>query len=252
MTDVAGRLAAVRERIADAAVRAGRDSGAVTIVGISKGVDMARIREGVSAGLCDLGENRMQEWLTKVALPGGPARWHYVGRLQTNKVRYLGQGITVLHSLDRPQLVAAIEGRWAAWSAGLGLARSGQRSGEAGSPDAPDAPDAPSCLVQVNIAGEAGKAGIDPGEFDRFLERVAAGGLIRVGGLMTIAPYTDRPETVRPVFAALRCLRDRTRKLFPQLGIEHLSMGMSGDFEVAVEEGATMVRIGTAIFGARR
>jgi PLP dependent protein len=247
-TEIQCRLAAVRERVAAAAARAGRDPSRVTIVGITKGVDLARIQGAIDAGLIDLGENRIQEWLLKSVRVSGGVRWHYVGRLQTNKARYLARGISVLHSLDRAELLDAIEPRWCSWAAGL--------QPEAGSDPGPSSASTaaiePVCLVQVNVAGEKGKAGLAPRDLGAFLERIAAGGLVRVGGLMTIAPYTDRPEDVRWVFAALRELRDQASGDFPQLGLEHLSMGMSGDFEVAVEEGATMVRIGTAIFGARR
>lgn len=248
-SEVAGNLAAVRERIGAAARRAGRDPAAVTVVGITKGVEPARIGEAIRAGLADVGENKIQEWLPKISAAGASARWHYVGRLQTNKVRYLVRGVSVLHSLDRPDLLTAIERRWDDWAAGLAQAAydagrgSGVGAGSSGGPV---------CLVQVNVAGEATKAGVAPGELNGFLERLAAGGRIRVSGLMTVAPYTDEPEKVRWVFAGLRRLLDQARRDFPHLGLQHLSMGMSGDYEVAVEEGATMVRIGTAIFGARR
>lgn len=243
MSQIASNIEVVRDRIAAAARRAGRDPAAVTLIGITKGVAPARMVEAVRAGLTDLGENRVQEWLPKITAVGSAARWHYVGRLQTNKVRYLARGASVLHSLDRRDLLQAIEQRWHDWQAAVSR---GERVTGASM-----APGLPMCLVQVNVAGEAGKAGLAPGELMEFLARLAGGQGIRVGGLMTIAPYTDRPEEVRPVFSHLRRLRDQAWNLFPQMGLENLSMGMSGDYEVAVEEGATMVRIGTAIFGAR-
>jgi len=235
---VAERLEAVRARIAAAARRAGRSPEEVTLVGITKGVPVERIRAAVDAGLVELGENRIQEWLPKIAAVGPAARWHFVGHLQTNKVRYLARGVKVLHSLDRPRLLSVLEDRWESWCEGLrqqGCERD------------------PVCLLQLNVAGEDTKYGLSPEKLDVFLGKLVSSGCkVRVRGLMTIAPYTTDPESVRPVFARLRRLRDDARLRYPELGFDDLSMGMSGDFEVAVEEGATLVRIGTAIFGPRQ
>jgi hypothetical protein len=208
----------------------------VTLIGVTKGVPDQRAGAAVRAGLLDLGENRIQEWLPKAGRVGPGVRWHFVGHLQTNKVRYLERGIGVLHSLHSLELLEAVLGRWPSWQAGLE-----RTTGRAG----------PICLVQVNVAAESTKYGLDPRELMVFLERAASLGCARLDGLMTIAPYAAHAESVRWVFARLRELGDEARRRFAQLGLEHLSMGMSGDFEVAVEEGATMVRIGTAIFGPR-
>lgn len=227
--DLAARIAAVRRRVAAAAERAGRPPDAVSVVAVTKGVAPERVRVAVELGLRDLGENRAQELRAKMAsLADLPARWHFVGRLQTNKVRDVVGRVALIHSLDRWELALAIDRR--ARSAGLRQ----------------------ECLVQVNVSGEATKAGVAPEEAADFVRRVARLQGIRVVGLMTIAPPADHPEEVRPVFRRLRQLCEELRREGLE-GVEmrHLSMGMSGDFEVAIEEGATLVRIGTALFGPR-
>ncbi len=233
--DIAARLAEVRAKVADAAVQSGRSPGDVTIVGVTKGVPVDRIQAACELGLRDLGENRVQEWLTKVSRMGQGPRWHFIGTLQTNKVRYLGRGIKVLHSLDREALLAAVGRVWVRWA-------------EAVAHGADD--DGPRCLVQVNVSGEETKAGLAPDRVYDFVAPAVEAGLVRIDGLMTIAPYATDPGEIRWVFAALRDLRDRLER---RLGVKlpHLSMGMSGDYEEAVREGATLVRIGTAIFGPR-
>lgn len=241
---IVARLAEVRARVAAAAARAGTDASAVTIVGVTKGVEPGLIEAAVSAGLTEVGENRIQEWLSKAPAVGLPVNWHFVGRLQTNKVRYLRRGVQVLHSLDRESLLQALTDCWRSWSAGLGRLdqpRPGLLAGLHG----------PICLVQVNIADEDTKSGLAPGEVEAFLELVARTGVVRLGGFMTIAPYVARAEDVRWVFARMREIRDAARERWPGLDLSHLSMGMSGDYEVAIEEGATIVRVGTAIFGPR-
>lgn len=242
-SEVAKRLADVQLAIEAAAARSGREASCVTIVAVTKGIGPELIRAGLAAGLRHLGENRIQEWLPKAEELGPGPRWHMIGQLQTNKVRYLARGIRVLHSLDRPVLHEALARRWELWRAGI-ASSGGQDSSGAGV-------SGPECLVQVNVAGEATKAGIEPCELDAFLAQIAARGVLCIRGLMTVAPYTGRPEEVRWVFAALRELRDRAQERFPEMDLGQLSMGMSGDYQVAVEEGATIVRIGTAIFGAR-
>ena len=237
---IADRLAEVRQRVAEAAARADRDPTAVKVVGVTKGVAAGLVKGAAAAGLVDLGENRIQEWLPKARLVGGGVRWHFVGRLQSNKVRYLNHGIQMVHSLDRSSLLAALVDRWSAWAEALAEAEPSWAG-----------PAAPGVFVQVNVAGEEGKAGIKPAGLESFLGRVQDAGIRRVEGLMTIAPFTAQPESVRWVFARLRELRDRARQRFGELGLGHLSMGMTGDYEVAIEEGATIVRLGTAIFGSR-
>ncbi len=220
MIDVAGNVARVRERIARAANRAGRASGEILLVGVSKAIDVERIRRAVAAGLPALGENRVQEAKEKIGPIGRPVPWHFVGHLQTNKARDAVLLFDLIHSVDR-----------------LELARELHRRAEA-------AGNVANVLVQVNLAGEGTKGGFSPQELKRALEALAALPALSVRGLMAIPPAVERAEESRAWFRRLRELRD-------EAGLEHLSMGMSADFEVAVEEGATIVRLGTAIFGPR-
>lgn len=227
--ELARRWQAVRERVAAAARRVGRDPAEVTVVAVSKTVPADVLRLAHAAGIRDLGENRAQELRAKrAALADLDLRWHFVGRLQTNKVKDVVGEVALIHSLDRWALAEALDRR--------ARARGVRQP----------------CLVQVNVSGEATKAGLPPGEVADFLRRVAALPGIQVLGLMTIAPAVEDPEQARGTFRALRELAAALRREAPP-GVElrHLSMGMSGDFEVAVEEGATLVRIGTAIFGPR-
>jgi pyridoxal phosphate enzyme (YggS family) len=211
VSDVARAVADVRERIAAAAARAGRDPAGVTLIGATKTVDAALVRDAVAAGVIDVGENRAQELLEKAAVVPG-ARWHFIGRLQRNKVRALAPWVTVWHSVDRD-------------AAGAEIARR-----------APGA----RVLVEVNLAREPQKGGCEPEAVAGLVEQLGDAGL-HVEGLMTVPPQTGDP---RRWFAALRDLAGVA-------GVRELSMGMTDDFEVAVEEGATMVRVGRALFGDR-
>ncbi len=225
VTDVAAAVARVRARIAEAAARRGRRPEEVTLLAVTKGVDLGPIRDAVACGITDIGENRVQEAAPKVAALGPVARWHMVGHLQRNKVKTATSLFKVIQSLDSQRLAAEISRQVIAPI---------------------------DVLVQVNVAGEAQKYGIPPEAVPPTVAAVTALSGIRVVGLMTIAPLTEDPETVRPIFRRLRELRDA---LAPVRSAHHplreLSMGMSEDFEVAVEEGATLVRIGRAIFGER-
>jgi pyridoxal phosphate enzyme (YggS family) len=213
------RLLEVRERVAAAAARAGPAGGEVTLVAVSKGVPAALLAEAYALGQRDFGENRAGALAGRLGELPADARWHFIGRLQGNKVRLVRPVACLLHSLDRLDLA----GYWAAGA---------------------EAP--PPALVQVNVAGEPGKAGVPPGEAERLV--AAATGLgIEVRGLMMIPPVARDPEEARPHFRALRDVRAALRPRWPLLG--ELSMGMSDDFEVAVEEGATRLRVGRAIFG---
>lgn len=220
----------MREAVARAARRAGRDPDSVRLVAVTKGVALDRIREAMACGLRDFGENRVQEAREKWRAlgPGAGCRWHFVGHLQTNKVRHLLEFGPLIHSLDRWDLAVALD----------------RRAARLGRPvDA---------LVQVNVAGEATKFGLAPGDTPAFIERCAALPHLRLVGLMTIAPPATAPETVRPVFRRLRELGEAVRaRGFSHAPMTELSMGMSGDFPVAVEEGATLIRVGTALFGPR-
>ena len=218
--DIRTNLERVRERIARAAETAGRRAEDVLLIGVSKTVDVGRIRTAVAAGLSALGENRVQEARDKIAELGRPVAWHLVGHLQTNKVREALELFDVVHSVDRIDLARELDRR----------ARARGRPVDA--------------LVQVNVAIEPSKGGWPPEAVETAVEALTALGGLRLRGLMAIPPAVDRAEDSRGWFRALRKLAERH-------GLADLSMGMSGDFEIAVEEGATMVRVGTAIFGPR-
>lgn len=220
MHDVRAELERVRERIARAAERAGRSAEDVVLVGVSKTVDVGRIREAVAAGLGALGENRVQEARAKIAEIGRPVAWHLVGHLQTNKVKDALELFDVIHAVDRIELARELDRR----------ARARGRSVDV--------------LVQVNVGAEPTKGGWPPDAVGVALEATARLDGLKVRGLMTIPPAVERAEEARGWFRQLRALAERHR-------LPELSMGMSGDFEVAIEEGATMVRVGTAIFGPR-
>ncbi len=220
MPDIAANIESVRERIARAAERAGRRPEDVLLIGVSKTVDVGRISQALQAGLPALGENRVQEAKEKIAGLGRPVPWHLIGHLQTNKVRDALALFDLIHSLDRLELARECNRRVGATGATV------------------------EALVQVNVSGEASKGGFEPEQLGGALEAIAGLGHVRVRGLMTIPPPVARAEEARGWFRALAELGKR-------YGLEELSMGMSADFEVAIEEGATMVRIGTAIFGVR-
>ena len=213
--------------MARAAARSGRDPERVVLVGVAKRVPAEVVQEAVALGLEDLGENQVQEAEAKIAAVGRrAARWHMVGHLQRNKAGRASDLFDRIHSVDRRELAAALSRR--AVAAGRTLP----------------------VLVEVNVSGEASKFGVAPESLEALLEAVATLPGLVLDGLMTVGPRVARPEDARRGFADLRGLRDRAgRKL--GLRLPELSMGMSADFEVAVEEGATLVRVGTALFGAR-
>jgi pyridoxal phosphate enzyme (YggS family) len=217
MEDVRANLERVRERVARAAQRAGRRPEDILLIGVSKTVPADRVREAIEAGLPALGENRVQEAREKIRILGHPVPWHLIGHLQTNKVKDALELFDVIQSLDRLPLAAEI-------------ARRARRRVDV--------------LVEVNLAGETSKSGFAPAEVKPALDALRAMPSLAVRGLMTIPPAAPDPEHTRPWFRMLRELRDSA-------GLAELSMGMSADFEVAIEEGATMVRVGTAIFGPR-
>ncbi|MGH9750594.1 MAG: YggS family pyridoxal phosphate-dependent enzyme [Candidatus Polarisedimenticolia bacterium] len=225
---IAENLRAVRERIAAAARRAGRDPAGVTLIGVSKTVRPERVREAIEAGLHDLGENRVQEAREKIPLLPDTVRWHLVGHLQGNKAAHAARLFRVIHSVDSPEILRRLE---------QAAARESRRV---------------EALVQVDLAGELTKSGAPPEGLDAILEAAASCRQVEIRGLMILPPYEPDPETSRPWFRRLREILDRERARRPGLGLRELSMGMSEDFEVAVEEGATMVRVGRALFGERR
>ncbi|MDI6710599.1 MAG: YggS family pyridoxal phosphate-dependent enzyme [Thermoanaerobacterales bacterium] len=224
--DVRENLERVRGKIAEAAARAGRDAREITLVAVTKGIPVDVIRTAFENGCRDLGENRVQELLVKQKRLAG-VRWHFIGHLQRNKVRSLIEHVTLIHSLDRWNLAEEIS-RCAA-ARGLVVP----------------------VLIQVNVARETTKYGVEPEAAADLAE--AAGRLpgLSIQGLMTIAPQADDPEEVRPVFRALRSLGREIAGRVPGFSLKYLSMGMSNDYTVAIEEGANLVRVGSAVFGAR-
>jgi pyridoxal phosphate enzyme (YggS family) len=214
----------VRERISTAARRSGRDPAPVRLVAVTKRNPIEHLRPLVEAGACDLGENYPQELWKKVeALADLPVRWHLIGHLQTNKARKTLPMVRIIHAVDSLKLLQALDG----------LAR--------------DLPDPPAVCLQVNTSGEPAKHGWAPAQIPRDAEAIAACRTIPIVGLMTMAAFDTTPETARPSFRQLRAIRDDLRAR-TGLPLVELSMGMSNDFEAAIEEGATLVRIGSALF----
>jgi pyridoxal phosphate enzyme (YggS family) len=224
ITDIAARIAAVEGRITLAAERAGRDPSEITLVGVSKTVGRADVDAAYAAGMRHFGENRIQDALVKFEDSPDDLVLHLIGSLQTNKVRHAVGRFQLIHSVDRLSLVDALQARC-----------------EAASVTQP-------ILLQVNVAREEQKHGCDPDDAAAMVEAVLARKNLELRGLMTMAPLTATPEEARPVFAELRQLRDRLKRDFPGSNLADLSMGMTNDYEVAVEEGATIVRVGRAIF----
>ncbi len=236
--------AAVLQRIAKACARVGRDPASVTLVAVSKTVDAERLQAAVAAGLTTLGENRVQEAAAKAGLVPG-ATWHLVGHLQSNKVRLALDIFETIQSVDSVELatrldrlVAAGQGAWATSSGSVASIAPGSDAARH------------AVFVQVNIDEDPAKAGFQPDALPAALPTVLALPNLEVRGLMTVGRLAASPEAARPTFVALRELSAGLRQAMPALGAE-LSMGMSDDFEVAVEEGATVVRVGRAIFGQR-
>lgn len=223
------RLDGVRGRLAAAASRAGRDPASVHLIAVSKTFSADHVRAAASLGQLNFGENKVQEAQLKIAATADlPLRWHCIGHLQSNKARKAGALFHTIHSIDSAELFGAIEN--AAQQAGRSI----------------------DALVQVDLAGEATKHGASPGALLSIFEAAARCTMVRLVGLMLLPPAVEDPEQSRPYFRSLRELRDRLRSDgVPASALTELSMGMSHDFEVAVEEGATMVRVGTAIFGSR-
>jgi pyridoxal phosphate enzyme (YggS family) len=226
---ISANIDSVRERIAAACSRAGRRPDDVTLIAVTKTFPPERIREAVRAGITDIGENYVQELLLKrEALAEVPIRWHFIGHLQSNKVRQVVDWVVMVHALDSRTLAHELDAR---------AARTGRII---------------DTLVEVNTTGEQSKFGVRPDQVLPLVRSLEEFEHIRIGGLMTIGPFLPDPEGSRPMFRALRELRERLRREHQQnLNPVHLSMGMTGDFEVAVEEGATLLRIGTAVFGSR-
>jgi pyridoxal phosphate enzyme (YggS family) len=229
--DIAANLAAVRERIARAAVASGRTADAVRLVAVSKTFGLDAIRAAIDAGQRDFGENKVQEALPKIEAlsPAHPeVRWHLIGHLQSNKARKAARPFDAIHSVDSLDLLQRLD---------QAAAESRRR---------------PQVLVQVDLAGEATKFGATPDEARAIVRAAVSLPAVQLAGLMTLPPFYDDPVAARPAFARLRELRDAlVAEGIPAERLAELSMGMSHDFEVAIAEGATIVRVGSAIFGTR-
>ena len=220
------RIADVRERIAAACARAGRDVGDVELIGVTKTFGPDAVRDAWESGIRIMGENRVQEAAAKIPECVSGPDWHLIGHLQKNKVRHALSLFSCIHSVDTLELLGQI-------------ARIADETGAR-----------PSVLLEVNVSGESSKFGLKPDAVPSVIENALASPSVTLEGFMTMAPIAPDPELARPVFARLRELRDRMERDFGA-SFPRLSMGMSGDFEVAIEEGATWVRIGTALFGDR-
>jgi len=229
LSTIADRLAGVRGRIDAAARSAGRNPSSIRLVAVSKTFPIHAIREAYAAGHRDFGENRVQEALQKIVSGTDlDIRWHLLGHLQTNKARKAAPSFATIHSIDSVELLQKIDAAAA----------------EAGK--------APELLIQVDLAAEATKFGVPPTDVPRLFDAAAGCRAARITGLMTLPPVPESPEDARPWFTRLRELRDRWLAAnVPSSMLAELSMGMSADFEVAIQEGSTMVRVGTAIFGSR-
>lgn len=225
-TTLRQRLESVEDRIIRACARSGRSRDEVRLIAVTKYVSAERMRELMDLGLSHVGENRWQDAAPKWELLGSRGTWHFIGHLQTNKVKDVLGKFAWIHSLDRMSLAVELEKQAA--KRGITV----------------------NCLVQVNVSGEESKHGLPPEELVPFIREVSQFPHLNITGLMTMAPATDEPESVRPVFAGLRQLRDELNESgILDKPLRDLSMGMSGDFEVAIEEGATWIRVGTALVG---
>lgn len=220
-------IAAVQKRIADAASRVGR-TDAITLVAVTKNYPVEYMKEAAAAGITDVGENRVQEALQKLeAFPENQLKWHLIGHLQTNKAKHAVEHFDLIHSVDSEHLLKAVNKE----AAKIGKVQD--------------------ILLQVNVAREESKFGMEVEEFPAMCELAKSLANVRVQGLMCIAPNFEHVEDVRPIFRIAHALYEDMKPKFPVGQIQYLSMGMTHDFEIAIEEGANIVRVGTAIFGAR-
>ena len=221
-------LTSVKNQIQTACERSGRDRKDVTLIAVSKTKPVETLEEAYNLGVRVFGENKVQELADKYEVLPKDIHWHMIGHLQRNKVKYIIDKVDLIHSVDSVRLAETIEKEAAKHNLTANI------------------------LIEVNVAKEESKFGIMPEELDEFIEKIAGFSHIQVKGLMTIAPFVEDPEENRPIFARLRKLSvDITAKNVDNITMSILSMGMTNDYQVAIEEGATMVRVGTGIFGAR-
>jgi pyridoxal phosphate enzyme (YggS family) len=228
-TEIRSNIDAIKQRIAAAAERAGRDPLSIKLMAVTKTVGPERILKAIEAGLTMLGENYVQEAKDKIAAIGDHAQWHMIGHLQTNKAKYAVKLFDCVHSVDRLELAQELDKRAGQINRKLNV------------------------LIEVNVSGEESKSGTEKTQALELVRQVAFLPNLAVRGLMTMAPYSDNPENSRPYFKALRDLRDDINGVgIAGISMDELSMGMTDDFEMAIEEGATIIRIGRAIFGKRQ
>lgn len=228
MEQLTERYKDIQRRIREACHRVGRDPKEVQIVAVTKYIDMDQTKQVLDLGLDHIGESRIQDALPKYEQLKSRGTWHFIGHLQRNKVKDVIGRFSYVHSLDRFSLAEEMDRRIR------------QKNGQP-----------LRCFLQVNISGEETKFGISPGELEEFALEVANLSTIEVVGLMTMAPIAEKPEEVRPVFRELKRLQQKIQRLdHPRLQVPHLSMGMSQDFEIAIEEGATWVRLGSVLVGS--
>lgn len=220
---IANNLQTIEEKIEQACKRANRNRDEITIIGVTKYVTIDRAKELLETGIIDLGENRADELLNKYAEIGEKANWHFIGTLQSRKVKDIVGKVSMIHSLDRLSVAKQINNRF---------------------------DDKVDCFVQVNVSGEESKHGLSPEEVHTFIDDLKQYEKVNVVGLMTMAPHVDNEEEIRSVFKRLAALRDEVRdRNLLHAPCEYLSMGMSNDFEIAIEEGATHIRLGSILVG---
>ncbi|MFC2130248.1 YggS family pyridoxal phosphate-dependent enzyme [Bacteroidota bacterium] len=229
--DLRNNFSVVKERVEGAAKRCGRDAKDITIVAVSKTHTVDYIINGMEAGVEIFGENYVQElrdkhgFLTENNLP--QPEWHYIGHLQRNKVKYIAPFVSIIHSVDSERLAEEIS-------------KQAQKTGRI-----------IDILLQVNTSGEDSKSGCEPGDTESMLKNIINIDNLCILGLMTIGSFSEDEDIYRKEFRLLRSVRDELQSKFPEVNLKHLSMGMTHDYEAAIEEGATIVRVGTAIFGQR-
>ncbi|QEK11978.1 YggS family pyridoxal phosphate-dependent enzyme [Crassaminicella thermophila] len=227
MTYIKRNILNIKKEIYETCNKIGRKPDDIQLIAVTKTVDSERINEAIMQGITDIGENRVQEIMKKYDDVSNVG-WHLIGHLQTNKVKYIIDKVKMIHSLDRINLAEEINKR----------AKQHNRIMDV--------------LVQVNVANEETKFGLDCSEVYEFLERMQPLEYIQVKGLMTIAPYEENPEDVRKYFKTLKAMFEEIKvKKLPRVEMKYLSMGMTNDFKVAIEEGSNMIRVGTGIFGSR-